>query len=58
MGNKVYFVVVSRELATKTTREAKISVQQNEKGKEPLFLINPKAAYYSSTVIDVIFVPR
>lgn len=58
MGNKIYFVVVSKELAIETTREVKISVQQNKKGKEEPFIINPKAIYYSWTVIDVVFVPR
>lgn len=58
MGNKVYFVVVSKELAIETTREVKISVQQNKKGKEEPFIINPKAIHYSWTVIDVVFFSR
>jgi len=32
-GNKVYFAVVSKELATETTREVKVSTGQNKKGK-------------------------
>lgn len=58
MGTKVYFVAVSKELATKTTSEVKIRVQQNKKGKDETFITNSKAIYYSCTVRDVIFVPR